>query len=179
MKIYCMPYSGSDPKGAVRSLLKHAVWGNYGIIMPEIEKTKGGKPYFPSLSNIHFSLSHAKAYVLCAVSDSPVGIDIECGREVSKKLIKRVCTEKELSEFSFFELWTLKESFVKLHGGWTMEMRDMHFTKKDDAIISEAAPVYGKLYHNIDGFPVAACSFKNDFPDEVIVVTHENIISDT
>ena len=94
-----------------------------------------GKPYAKGL-DVHFSISHSYDMVVCAVSDSPVGIDIEKIRPVNLNIAKRICTDDELCYiFShkpededflhttdddvltrFFDLWTAKEAYVKLNG---------------------------------------------------------------
>ncbi|MDB5013419.1 MAG: sfp, partial [Daejeonella sp.] len=36
-----------------------------------------GKPYFAGIENFQFNLSHSGSWIACAISDCPVGIDIE------------------------------------------------------------------------------------------------------
>lgn len=86
-----------------------------------------GKPFARGLS-VEFSVSHSGELVLCAVSDKPVGADIEKVRPVKDRLIARVCTQKELyfvndrnlSEDEktkrFFRVWTGKEAYFKFTG---------------------------------------------------------------
>ena len=60
----------------------------------------------------------------CALSLSPVGVDAEAPRTFSPALLRRVCTQEELSwltaqqdqQQAFLSLWTLKESVMKLSG---------------------------------------------------------------
>lgn len=57
---------------------------------------------------------------MCAVSDAPVGVDIELPRQNSARLAKRFFTPDEASvchsDAQFCRLWTLKESYIKLRG---------------------------------------------------------------
>ena len=86
----------------------------------------GGKPYTAS-APVHFSISHSGNYVLCAVSDEPIGADIEKLRPVEDRLIAFVCTEEEAAhvaeaadeaqrERRFFRIWTAKEACFKYRG---------------------------------------------------------------
>ena len=71
------------------------------------------------------SLSHSSRYCAAAVSDMPVGIDVEQIRTVSQALKERVCTEAELRvlqqsdcpDEDFIRFWTLKEAYFKARGG--------------------------------------------------------------
>lgn len=95
-----------------------------GITPEEIRfaKDEKGKPYAENL-NVHFNISHSGEYVVCAVSDSPIGIDIEEIREINFKILERICSHREFVYFSeepqlnrFFEIWTAKEAQAKLFG---------------------------------------------------------------
>lgn len=83
-----------------------------------------GKPYTES-APVHFSISHSKNIAVCAISDKPVGIDIEYIRDVNLNVAKRqfapdeiryVFEKWELTKQRFFEIWTRKEAYVKLIG---------------------------------------------------------------
>jgi hypothetical protein len=67
-----------------------------------------GKPYLPS--NIKYvSSSHSGKYLICAIADQPIGIDIEKIRELHPGIVARL----KLSE-NPFEQWTLREAMTKL-----------------------------------------------------------------
>jgi phosphopantetheinyl transferase len=70
--------------------------------------------------NICFNISHSANYVVCAIADSPVGIDIEGGRKVNNAVAKRYFTEEEIesihSDEDFFKIWTFKEALGKCTG---------------------------------------------------------------
>ncbi len=82
-------------------------------------RTAQGKPYAEHAP--HFNLSHSGDWLLCAVSDTPVGVDIERPRKVSPALIRRVCTPAELAFLAgqperFLQVWTAKEAYLKYLG---------------------------------------------------------------
>lgn len=107
-------------------LVRYAVKKTFGIPMKKIEilREKSDKPYLKDYDNIHISISHSQNVVVCAVSDKPVGVDIEKIRPVSSGVMKRTCSENELNEIlknsdpvsSFINTWTKKEAILKRKG---------------------------------------------------------------
>ncbi len=83
----------------------------------------------------HFSLSHCKEGVCCAISDRPVGIDIEsASRKISDSVIRYSMNEGEQAliresddpQRTFLRLWTQKEAVLKRLGtGIRDDMRDI------------------------------------------------------
>jgi phosphopantetheinyl transferase len=84
--------------------------------LPEIKTNENGKPFFPGLPDLCFSYSHTPGFVLCAVSDAPVGADCERVRPLGEKFLRRFASDRELERYDFFELWTMRESLYKLRG---------------------------------------------------------------
>ena len=106
-------------------------------IQAEIETCESGKPFING-HNLHVSISHSDQAVVCALSDTPVGIDVEKIKPVSKKLIEYVCTRAEadyvlsgketVDEIAinrFFEVWTAKEALFKKSGGKEKSIRSI------------------------------------------------------
>ena len=105
-------------------LLQHALREEYGITeIPEFAFNEFGKPSLPNLP-IHFSLSHCKDAVACAVSDHNIGIDMENVVSYNPDVARRVCTAAELEmltqsedqDADFIKLWTKKEAISKYEG---------------------------------------------------------------
>ena len=82
-----------------------------------------GKPFLRD-HPVHFSLSHCRDAVACAVADQPVGIDAECVIPYSPALARRVCSGAEMKMLEesknpaedFIRLWTVKEAISKFEG---------------------------------------------------------------
>ena len=105
---------------------------------------------------LEFSLSHTRGLVVCAVAlHDAVGVDVECDRANLAPMDLAHCffapaeTERlaelppDQQRAAFFELWTLKEAFVKARGvGLAMPLADFSFLLSDDgsATISFAQP---------------------------------------
>jgi len=108
-------YGAAGPRGGERALayrlLEAALEREYGLKrLPEIVRTESGKPYFPQYPHIHFSLSHSHGAAVCALSGTPVGVDVEVLRTPPRHLAAGMEAEE------FFRLWTAKEATVKLLG---------------------------------------------------------------
>ena len=109
---------------AGRALLQRMVQKHTGHTMPKIAIGPRGKPYFPG-SDLHFSISHTKSHVFCALSDKPIGIDAERqDRQISLKLAKKILSPGERIQYEAAEdkraalltFWVLKEAAVKCDG---------------------------------------------------------------
>ena len=54
-----------------------------------------GKPFLADHPEIHFNISHCKNGIAVAVSDQPIGIDIESSRKASDSLLRYTMNEEE------------------------------------------------------------------------------------
>ena len=166
VKIYCMPRGEKSGSEMVYALLGHAYNIHFREVLPVIEKTPNGKPYFPERSDIHFSLSHARTHVLCALSDKPVGADIESPRPISLRARRFFCSDAELELFDPLDLWVLKESYIKLHGLTLASMNEFRFSRDGARIIAPDVSVNSSLYH-FDGCSAAVCVMGEPPPESI------------
>lgn len=104
---------------------------------------KYGKPAISEEQNpasLHFNLSHSAEKVVLAVSRFPdIGVDIEYATKARriKAIARRYFSDKELAEMlilpedqqqsRFYELWTLKEAYIKACG-MGLEIPLQHFS---------------------------------------------------
>lgn len=85
-----------------------------------------GKPYLTNTSDSFFNVSHSGDYIVCGLSNKPIGVDVEkIGKaplEVAEYCFsmdeKKVLQEKKGKEADrhFYALWTLKEAYLKMIG---------------------------------------------------------------
>ena len=89
------------------------------------ERDAHGKPRFPDAPDIHFNLSHSAGYAVCALADTPVGVDVQVWRRLKRPVEGRFhplerellgMTDEASCREAFFCLWTAKESFMKADG---------------------------------------------------------------
>ena len=84
------------------------------------DKTASGKPVLKNFPNIHFNLSHSEDIALCAISNTPVGIDVEyLDKNIEYlNISKRFFSPAEIinNKLDFFKLWTQKEAYLKSQG---------------------------------------------------------------
>lgn len=104
-----------------RILLCELILRLYGKTDFDVKAGKNGKP---ELDFCHFNISHSGKYAVCAVSDVPVGIDIEKMTDF-KRRERYMLFSKEESDYvneaesteRFYTLWTMKEAYIKAVGG--------------------------------------------------------------
>lgn len=120
-----------------------------------------GKPYIFHVP-WHYNLSHSKDYVALAISDAPVGIDIQEKRPYTDSLVKRFFSEAEAAAYEnllpatdretlFYTLWCRKEAYGKLLGtGLTEDVLKRNMLKDVSVHLHE----YGEL----PGYCICVCS---------------------
>lgn len=92
--------------------------------LKDVVFSTSGKPYFSTHSHLHFNYSHSRAHVICALSQQPIGIDIEHIQPYDASILPDYFTAREQQyiqyadqpTLTFYELWTKKESFLKCTG---------------------------------------------------------------
>ncbi len=113
-----------------------------------------GKPFISG--GAHFSISHSGKWCALAVSDAPVGADIEVPRGISSEMIRRCLTDAEQawccgSQERFLQLWTRKESIMKACGeGIAMGLKNI------SALPCEKTAAGGKLW-TVETFQMDEC----------------------
>ncbi|MBO5842695.1 MAG: 4'-phosphopantetheinyl transferase superfamily protein, partial [Clostridia bacterium] len=104
------------------------------IAPEEIAFTYGEKGKPRANLPLHFNVSHAGAYVLCAVANTPIGADIEQIKPFRAGMVARYFTAAEAAYIwgnnppldgnvtdadtcaRFYRVWTAKEAYVKMTG---------------------------------------------------------------
>lgn len=109
-------------------LARFSICLNYGLKNENLifRKNDYGKPFFIAPDEFHFNISHAGHWVVCALDSHPVGIDVEVIKPIDFKIVESFFSKDEYFAFSnqdnkeklkyFYNLWTLKESYIKAEG---------------------------------------------------------------
>lgn len=102
----------------------------------QLVRNEHGKPEIAD-GETFFNLAHSGPYVVLAISDRPVGVDIEQTKRMSFKVAKRIMRKEQLDKLEGFEneseafqielakYWTQYEAIMKLVGtGFSGELDD-------------------------------------------------------
>ena len=123
----------------VRALLEE----HYGISEAQLCCKPTGQPYLTN-SQFYVSISHCEQMVACAVSEAPVGIDIERIRPIDLRISRHTCVPEELDYLQisgqgicsdaevlwrFFEIWTAKEAYFKKCGTGITDLKGINILK--------------------------------------------------
>lgn len=126
--IYAMQIRNSDQHGTAELLLNRSLERCTDVQTPaRYHRNEHGKPYLTDAPEIYVNWSHSGDYVICAVADREVGIDLQkMDREPKENLIRKVLTEEEQKFYRsvpeserkklFYQYWSVKESFLKTLG---------------------------------------------------------------
>ena len=142
------------------SVLLHEV---LGLDETQLTFSANGKPRAAGRA---FNLSHSGEYTVLAVSDSSVGVDIECCSLRHVRVAESVYTPAELCwmneapEERFTLLWTLKEAVSKALGlGLALPFREFSVLP---LLRAEALPLRGELLHGrslpFPGYSLSVCT---------------------
>lgn len=112
-----------------------------------------GKPYLEN--GPYFSISHCKHAIAVAVSEIPIGIDIERIRTAKPDLVAYTMNEEEQNEIwaaespdiAFTRLWTQKEAVLKMQGTGIISdikntLADIHRIDIQTKVVMEKKYVY-------------------------------------
>lgn len=126
-----------------------------------------GKPYLREYP-LYFNLSHSGEYVVCAVSDREIGVDIQkySGMNIIR-IAKRFFSEEECSTLEvcgteeekrqfFFRLWVRKEAYGKLLGKGIFGVISVNLLPDESSMAAEKE----LLWHEWgfpDGYRIAMC----------------------
>ncbi len=187
MEIFWSDIRGADParsahpgrslspgSGYAWSLLAYAVRQVWNCVLPEVDVTSAGKPFFPGRRDICFSLSHTKGFVLAAVSSEPVGADVEYRRKLRPAAEQRLLRTPH-GDLDAFELWTLRESFYKLVGEGSL--RDLPFSRENGVILGPREDLKCALYDVIPDCSAAVCSLTETPSKKLHRIPAESLIS--
>lgn len=143
------------------------------------EKNKYGKPYLKDYPEFQFNISHSGNFVVCAIDNEIIGIDIEENKpieyvELARKFftgiecdyIMKEDLNKQLSRF--YQIWTLKESYIKCCGqGLSLPLTSFSIyidqSENIKTIINNEIKNYQFKSFDIEqGYKMAVCSLKNE-----------------
>lgn len=144
-------------------------------------KNEFGKPLLDHSSiDFHFNVSHSGDWVVCAFGDCLVGIDIELMKPQDLSIAERFFAPVEYNRLMslagsrqltyFYQLWTLKESYIKAVGkGMSIPLDSFSFLIKADGEVEAslekgASAAYFMQTFADDEHAMALCTFQQIVP---------------
>ena len=124
-----------------------------------------GKPFFPAMPQIHFSITHSGSYWMCAFCDQNIGLDLQ---------IHQPCDRRKLSSqfflpaehaflhqrdyADFFDLWAAKESYLKYTGQGITEGFDFFSVVAPDGCFPFMEEVWFHPMPWSEGYSLCLCA---------------------
>lgn len=142
-----------------------------------IKTNEAGKPYLASFPYYEYNISHTRNAVAVALSDAPIGIDIERIRDIDINIAHDIFTDNELAYlFSkendykqrFFTLWTKKEALIK-YGGKGLPSNLKSFD------VTESLPATSISTITADEYVISICSDKKFCEKDLIKITEAEL----
>jgi 4'-phosphopantetheinyl transferase len=150
-----------------------------------------GKPGLPPDMSLQFNISHSANRIVCASGQAPLGIDVQLVGEINPSdIAERFFAPEEfrlLQEADddarmelFYDLWTLKESYIKALGkGLSIRLDFFSILKTGSGIRYETQlqhePCYFRQYPMDPHYKLSVCSFSDCFPAELAYVEVEHL----
>ena len=151
-----------------------------------------GRPFLRGADGFHFNASHSGKWIIGAFSSLPVGVDVQRIGIVNIRLAKRFFSEQENADLLkrseenradfFYELWTLKESYLKAIGsGLTVPLSSFTVKEVDGFIRIESQgktlPFHLKQYEIDEEHKIAVCATESRFSERIEVKEIDEIVA--
>ena len=172
-KILTYKFENGRKESLGSALMLQKVLSQKNLNPQNIKYGKNGKP---EIEGLHFNISHAENFVICSVSENPVGCDIEKIRSIKSGFEKRFFTQNEVSyldKFSgeeklkqFFRLWTMKESYMKFTGdGMKLALNRIEFVFDDSIKVFRDGILCDCNFkeYELSGYKISVCAKENEF----------------
>ena len=93
----------------------------------ELQRNETGKPFYPH--GPFFNISHSGKYIIMAIANQEVGVDIEEDIEKNLDILLKIFNEAEskmIKEHAdFYYLWCAKESLIKCMGSSISKIKEI------------------------------------------------------
>lgn len=156
-------------------------------------KNQYGKPYMKEYPQFNFNISHSGDFVVVAIDDKPIGIDIEEIKHIDYKEISErffsvnefnyiVNENSDIGLYNFYEIWTLKESYIKCCGkGLSIPLKSFSiYIGQDETIkiiINNKYKKYVFKRFNVDScYKMAVCALNKEIPNNITMIDPNSLI---
>ena len=150
-----------------------------------------GKPYLKNRQDFHFNISHSGNWVVAAIDDQPVGIDIERYQPVDLSISRDYFSNDEHRDLMsqsdrlgyFFTLWSLKESYIKHLGkglSHPLDAFSIRFADSERIRIDVSGRALEDVHltrYDIDkDYKMGVCAGHRNFPKDVNILGMDEMI---
>lgn len=158
-----------------------------------ITKSDNGKPELQNIQDLYFNISHSGDWVVLAIAKAPVGIDVEKIKTPVYRIAERYFSKGELNSLNqlsepskqayFFDLWTLKESYLKMLGkGLTKSLGSFTIIKDNGvfSLINDMSlkdEVFLKQFNLDPIYKLSVCSLDEEFTTSVQLMSIEQLLN--
>jgi len=154
------------------------------------------KPFLNNLNDFYFNLSHSGNWIVCAIDNNPIGIDVEQIKSIDFDISRNYFSYDEHIDLMnkgaserlsyFFTLWTLKESYIKAEGkGLSIPLKSFSIRAEDNHNIHFKLnnvkgegnhDKYFRMYNIDDNYKLSVCASNQKFPNSVIIKHLDDLI---
>ncbi|MNZ41675.1 4'-phosphopantetheinyl transferase sfp [compost metagenome] len=176
-------------------LSRFLICSTLGITNSEISLVQNdyGKPLLKDINHLHFNHSHSGCWVVSAISDQLIGIDVERIHELNLDIAKHCFSAQEFQDLDslpdnqskleyFYDLWTLKESYIKAVGmGLSLPLSSFTIRKKGRSIQLTTSNTFNrcsfKQYTADSSYKISICAQREQIQDELVLISEDELYS--
>ncbi|MDF2669836.1 MAG: hypothetical protein K0R67_2142 [Paenibacillus sp.] len=152
-----------------------------------------GKPHLSSSGGLRYNISHSGEWVVGALHEASVGIDVEHVRPIDMGIAERFFAPEECEDLFrqpeaeqlgyFYDLWTGKESYIKAEGrGLSIPLKQFAIRKEGGAFRMQGDAAsdgnwYFRQYSIDSAYRLCVCARTEDFPEKPNLTTAEDIVA--
>ncbi|MCX7745877.1 MAG: 4'-phosphopantetheinyl transferase superfamily protein [Clostridia bacterium] len=149
-----------------------------------------GKPFLKGYEGFSFNVSHSGKWVVGGFDSKPLGIDVEQIHNIDLAIAKRFFSKQEYLDLNnkpeneklsyFFDLWTLKESYIKADGrGLNMPLDSFSMKREGlNFLVETENPLKNCFFKQYDIDPeykLSVCALSNEFPQNVMILKEQEL----
>ena len=151
-----------------------------------------GKPFLKGFPDFHFNLSHSGEWIVCAIDNNQIGIDVEEIHSIDLSIADRFFSKQEVMDIHskpkdeqlpyFYDIWTLKESYIKAWGkGLSIPLDSFSLRVHDDGRIelntsNSFKECFFQQFTIDHKYKLAVCSLKSEFPNRIFNKNIDDIL---
>ncbi|WP_422657551.1 4'-phosphopantetheinyl transferase family protein [Paenibacillus sp. EC2-1] len=173
-------------------LVRAVICQELGLLNEEIHFVKNdyGKPMLLGHEDFNYNISHSGCWVVMIRGQGAVGIDIEMIQKSDLEIARRFFSPLEFNDLIsrpeserntyFYDLWTLKESYIKAIGtGLSTPLDSFSIRLKENHFMLETNDEGCKFTQfDIDpAYKLSACSLGTPLPASIQIYDYKDLVN--